>query len=304
MALDALQPGCAQACVTSPPYWHVRDYNAPGQIGLEPDLDEYIHALVQTLARVHRVLTDDGVLWLNIGDGYTSGGRAWRAPDKKNPNRAMETRPATPSGLKPKDLLGVPWRLALALQQPWLRCPACSGEHHSIRWGRLPDKRHICPQCTAFVEPEKTRDGWHLRSEVIWERPNCQPESVKDRPTRSHEHLFMLTKNQRYTYDNHVARGPNDRNLRTVWAIKTQPGRHGHIAPFPEALVEPCILLATRNGEIVLDPFLGSGTTAVVAQRLDRRFIGIELNAEYAEAARNRLTGADETASGATAAGR
>src|SRR5262245_35629453 len=140
----------ARCCVTSPPYWSLRDYDIPGQIGLEARLDDYFASLVAVFEEVRRVLTPDGTLWLNIGDSYTSGGRTWRATDKKNPIRAMNVRPPTPNGLKPKDLIGVPWRLAFALQAA----------------------------------------GWYLRADIIWNKPNCQPESVKDRPTRSHEMLF------------------------------------------------------------------------------------------------------------------
>ena len=149
-----------QCIVTSPPYWGLRDYGIKGQIGLEEKLQQYINKLVSVFAEAKRVLRDDGVFWLNIGDGYTSGNRGYRAPDKKNPARAMSVRPDTPEGLKPKDLLGIPWRLALALQA----------------------------------------DGWFLRSDIIWNKPNAMPESVKDRPTRSHEYVFMFTKKEKYYY--------------------------------------------------------------------------------------------------------
>src|ERR1035437_4808567 len=132
-------------CVTSPPYWFLRNYGIEGQLGLEPNLDDYIYSLVETFTHVHRVLRDDGALWLDIGDGFASGGRTWRAPDKKNPNRAMSKRPPTPAGLKKKDLLGVPWRLAFALQQPLLRCLHCGQEEHSMRWGSLPAGKKLCP---------------------------------------------------------------------------------------------------------------------------------------------------------------
>lgn len=144
-------PECSfQSCITSPPYWSLRDYDIPGQIGLEDSVFAYIGHLAKVFSQVRRVLKDDGTLWLNIGDSYTSGGRTWRARDKKNPVRAMNVRPPTPEGLKPKDLIGVPWLLAFALQ----------------------------------------KEGWYLRADIIWNKPNCQPESVKDRPTRSHEYIF------------------------------------------------------------------------------------------------------------------
>lgn len=241
-----------QTCVTSPPYWSLRNYDIEGQIGLELSLPDYIASLVAVFEQVRRTLHDDGTLWLNIGDSYTSGGRTWRAPDKKNPARAMNVRPPTPEGLKPKDLIGVPWRLAFALQDA----------------------------------------GWYLRADNIWNKPNCQPESVKDRPTRCHEYVFLFSKSEQYQYDNRAVRGPNDRNLRTVWDINTQPDKHAHEAMFPSKLVEPCIALATQPGDLILDPFIGSGTAGDVALRMGRRFVGVELNPEYAKDAELRLNGA------------
>lgn len=251
-SLLARMPGSVfQTCVTSPPYWSLRDYKIAGQIGLERSLDDYIGSLVEIFNEVHRVLRDDGTFWLNIGDSYTSGGRTWRAADKKNPIRAMSVRPPTPPGLKPKDLIGVPWRVAFALQQA----------------------------------------GWYLRADLIWNKPNCQPESVKDRPTRSHEYLFLFSKNDRYFYDPGAKRGPNDRNLRTVWDINTRPYAEAHFATYPPALVEPCLALSSRAGDLVVDPFIGSGTTGLVAASMKRRFIGIELNPRYLEIAERRLNG-------------
>jgi site-specific DNA-methyltransferase (adenine-specific) len=198
-------------------------------------------------------LRRNGILWLNLGDGYTSGNRGWRAPDKKNPNRAMSVRPDNPPGLKDKDLIGIPWRLALALQT----------------------------------------DGWFLRSDVIWHKPNAMPESVKDRPTRAHEYIFMFTKEEKYAYYAdavlEAAEDGGTRNRRTVWSVNTSPTNGNHIASFPEELVEPCILAATKPGEFVLDPFFGCGTVGLVSQRLNRRFIGIELNPEYIDEARTLL---------------
>lgn len=247
--LRAIPARSFRTTVTSPPYWSLRDYGIPGQIGLEASLERYIDALVAAFAEVHRVTADDGTLWLNIGDSYTSGGRTWRAPDRKNRVRAMDIRPPTPDGLKPKDLIGVPWRLAFALQ----------------------------------------RAGWYLRADVIWSKPNCQPESVKDRPTRSHESLFLFSKRERYCYRASAVRGPNGRNLRTVWEIPTQPFRDGHGATFPPALVKPCVSLTSEGGDLVLDPFCGSGTTGVVATALGRRFVGIELNPGYVDLAARRM---------------
>ena len=287
--LQGLPAGIAQTCVTSPPYWYLRDYEMSGQIGLEPLLDDYVYELVRTFAQVRRVLRDDGTLWLNIGDGWTSGGRKSRAPDAKNQNRAMGTRPPTPKRLKPKDLLCLPHRLAMALQQPFFGCPACGFEDHALRFGRMPAGEDICPHCVARVVATIAQPGWYLRSVIVWERPNCQPESVKDRPTQAHEYIWLLSKSKRYFYDGEARRGPNDRNLRSVWQINTQPGRHGHVAPFPDELACRCIELGSRTGDLVLDPFLGSGTTAVVAQKLERRFCGIELNPDYAATAASRL---------------
>lgn len=240
--------------VTSPPYWGLRDYGIPGQIGAEPDLDDYTRNLTRVFREVRRVLADDGTLWLNIGDSYTSGNRTWRDPDRKNPARAMSYRPATPEGLKPKDLIGVPWRLAFALQA----------------------------------------DGWYLRSDIIWHKPNCQPESVKDRPTRAHEYVFLFSKSESYWYDQGAVMEPSNhhgttRNRRTVWSINTEPFPDAHFATFPPALVETCLLAGSRPGDMVLDPFFGSGTVGEVALRLQRRFTGIELKEEYAAIARRRL---------------
>lgn len=241
-----------QTCVTSPPYWSLRNYHIEGQLGLESSLDQFIENLVTVFDEVRRVLRDDGTLWLNIGDSYTSGGRTWRAPDKKNLVRAMDSRPPTPDGLKPKDLIGVPWRLAFALQAA----------------------------------------GWYLRADCIWNKPNCQPESVKDRPTRSHEYIFLFSKSERYHYASETVRGPNQRQLRTVWDINTKPYKEAHFATFPPDLVDPCLTLTTRPGDLVLDPFIGSGTTGLVALRMRRRFVGIELNPDYVSIAERRLNGA------------
>jgi site-specific DNA-methyltransferase (cytosine-N4-specific) len=267
----------------------VRDYGVDGQLGLEPVLEDYLYELVRVFAEVRRVLRDDGTLWINIGDGFTSGGRKSRAPDPKNPNRALSTRPPTPLRLKPKDLLLLPARLVLALQQPLLRCSACGFEDHAMKFGHMPAGADICPNCSTAMTAEIAEPGWYVRSEIIWEKPNCTPESVTDRPTRAHEHIWLLTKSKEYLYDGRARRGPNGRNLRTVWTINVEKGRHGHVAPFPEELARRCIELGSRPGNLVLDPFLGSGTTAVVARSLERQFCGIELNPDYADAAARRL---------------
>lgn len=250
--LQRLPNESVQCMITSPPYWGLRDYNYPDQIGLEPTLPQYINHLQAVFTEARRVLRDDGVFWLNVGDGYTSGNRGWRAPDKKNRARAMSIRPDTPEGLKPKDLLGVPWRLAFSLQD----------------------------------------DGWYLRADLIWHKPNVQPESVKDRPTRAHEYLFMFTKAERYYYDREAimeVNGNGKRNRRSVWSVNTQAFPGSHFATFPPALIKPCIQAATRRGDYVLDPFFGSGTVGLVAQQLGRRYVGIELHREYVELAAERL---------------
>lgn len=238
-----------RCCVTSPPYWSLRDYAAEGQIGAEAKPDDYIEHLVKVFEGVKRVLTADGTFWLNIGDSYTSGNRGYRAPDRKNPIRAMSYRPPTPEGLKPKDLVGIPWRVAFALQ----------------------------------------RAGWYLRSEIIWEKPNCMPESVKDRPTRCHEYIFLFTKSLKYYYDAASIREPGGRNRRTVWSIPTEPFIGAHFATFPPKLIEPCILAGSAPGDWVLDPFFGSGTVGVVCEQNGRFYVGIELNPDYVRIAIDRI---------------
>ncbi len=255
-ALDLLPERSIQTVVTSPPYWSLRDYDIDNQIGRDESLDDYIGGLVRTFDKVRRVLRADGTVWLNLGDAYTSGNRRYRAPDKKNRARAMSVRPPTPDGLKPKDLIGLPWRLAFALQDA----------------------------------------GWWLRSEIIWNKPNAHPESVRDRPTKAHETVFLLSKNQDYYYDVDAVRGPNERRLRTTWDISTEPRKrcHGpvddHPAVMPATLAERCVKLSTQAGSVVLDPFAGSGTTLLAAQQLGRRWVGVELKPEFVELIGRRLT--------------
>lgn len=255
--LRRLPSKSVRCVITSPPYWSLRDYGIDDQIGHEPTVPQFLHCLVAVFAEVKRVLTDDGTLWLNIGDGYTSGNRGWRAPDKKNPARAMNLRADTPEGLKPKDLIGVPWRLAFALQA----------------------------------------DGWYLRSDVVWNKPNAMPESVKDRPTRSHEYLFMLSKSEKYYFDWQAVRekavGGGLRNRRTVWNVNTKPFAGAHFATFPPDLIRPCVQASTVPGDYVLDPFFGAGTVGLVCQEENRQYVGIELNPEYATLAAERLHGQD-----------
>lgn len=299
--LRDLPDASVQCCVTSPPYYGLRDYGVPGQIGLEPTLAEYIANMVAVFREVRRVLRDDGTLWLNIGDSYAAarggthqpaetlaGGKNGYMPDGKRVNRGRgdtynPTRDAAKHGLKHKDLMMVPARLALALQD----------------------------------------DGWYLRSDIIWHKPNPMPESVTDRPTSAHEHIFLLTKRKTYYYDADAiaepALTPGDtrflrtdntqtfgrngdnsrvrtgnptgdvRNCRNVWKIATKPFSDAHFATFPPELPRRCILAGSREGDTVLDPFLGSGTTLLVADRLGREGIGIELNPTYAAMARRRI---------------
>jgi site-specific DNA-methyltransferase (adenine-specific)/site-specific DNA-methyltransferase (cytosine-N4-specific) len=243
-----------QCCITSPPYWGLRDYAVPSQIGAETELTDYLQHLCTIFEEVRRVLSPDGTLWLNIGDSYTSGNRTWRAADRKNGARAMGYRPQTPIGLKPKDLIGVPWRVAFALQEA----------------------------------------GWYLRSDIVWYKPNCQPESVRDRPTQAHEYVFLLSKSQDYYYNYDAVREVREdkrgmRNRRTVWQINTAPFPKAHFATFPPELVDPCILAGTRPGDSILDPFFGAGTIGVVARKRCRGFTGIEIKRAYAELAAERL---------------
>jgi len=285
--LRTLPDASVQCCVTSPPYYGLRDYGHADQIGLEQTPDEYVAKLVAVFREVQRVLKDDGTLWLNLGDSYANGGRQSRDTDDKLSQRGMNVRPD--DGAKPKDLLGIPWRVAFALQA----------------------------------------DGWWLRQDIIWHKPNPMPESVTDRCTKAHEYLFLLSKSARYFwdqeamkesaidaetikgkrarasdhiqndsgYDGHRTRvslmksqPPRDtRNRRSVWTIATKPYSGAHFATMPPALVEPCILAGSRPGDVCLDPFSGSGTVAAVATSLGRQAIGIELNPEYQSLAIERI---------------
>jgi len=274
-----------QTCVTSPPYFGLRDYGHEGQIGLEETPEEYIVAMVEVFRCVWDVLADDGTLWLNIGDSYSTGTKA-EHQQSTNPgvgaNRPEAqnsvARIGNPAGCKTKDLIGIPWMLAFALRA----------------------------------------DGWYLRQDIIWHKPNPMPESVRDRCTKAHEYLFLLSKSERYYFDSEAIAEPvaastverlnqptleqqagssrvpgknngnmkavgstDTRNKRSVWTVTTRPYKGAHFATFPTDLIEPCILAGSRSGDIVLDPFMGSGTTAQVAKGLDRRYLGCELNPAY-----------------------
>lgn len=256
-----------QTCVTSPPYFGLRDYGCEDQIGMESTPQEYVEQLVNVFACVRNLLANDGTLWLNLGDSYVGAG-AFKATGH----------------LKAKDLLGMPWRVAFALQA----------------------------------------DGWYLRSDIIWHKANPMPESVTDRPTKSHEYLFLLAKSEHYYYDaesikesgtmrksgntGHKYETDDLRhrtkagfvkmqqtiyprvNRRTVWTVPSQPYGGAHFAVFPRALIEPCIVAGARPGDVVLDPFMGTGTTAQVATDLGRQFIGCELNPQYVQLQAERQT--------------
>ena len=254
-ALALLPEESIQTVVTSPPYWSLRDYEVADQIGRNDSLDSYIESIVSAFGEVRRVLRTDGTVWLNVGDSYTSGNRKYRAPDRKNRARAMRVRPPTPEGLKPKDLIGVPWRLAFALQDT----------------------------------------GWWIRSEIVWHKPNVHPESVKDRPTKAHETVFLLSKEKDYYYDNTAVRGPRGRRLRTVWELPTEPIKRvtswgdDHPAMMPMSLARQCLRLTSRDDSIVLDPYAGSGTTLLVARELGCRWVGVEIKPSFADLIESRI---------------
>ena len=254
-ALSVLPSESVQTVVTSPPYWSLRDYQVEDQIGRDDTLTSYIKSIVDAFEELRRVLRDDGTVWLNVGDVFTSGNRRYRAPDKKNRARAMHVRPPTPAGLKAKDLIGIPWRIAFALQDA----------------------------------------GWWLRSEVIWHKPNAHPESVLDRPTKAHETVFLLSKRQNYYYDIDAVRGPRGRRLRTVWDIPTMPikrineNEDDHPAMMPMTLAKQCVAITSREDDVVLDPYAGSGTTLLAARDLGRKWIGIELKHSFVELIEQRM---------------
>ncbi len=324
--LKTLPDQSVNMCVTSPPYWGLRDYGVDGQIGLEPALDDYLETMVEVFREVKRVLREDGTLWLNLGDAYWVGSGTIKRDRKhlkelgerlgcgggnKHSERPGDVVERADCDLKPKDLIGIPWRVAFALQA----------------------------------------DGWYLRSDIIWHKPNPMPESVTDRPTKAHEYIFLFSKSQKYYYDQEailepvspntharvsqnvaaqvgsarangvkrignmkaVIRTPKTlaapdgvknnesfalatcllvlkRNKRTVWEVATQPFKGAHFATFPEKLIIPCIKAGSPEGGIVLDPFGGSGTTARAARKLGRQFILIELNPEYVGMAEESLS--------------
>ena len=245
--LDIFPPKSIQTIITSPPYWGLRDYGYDDQIGLESSIEEYFSKLLYIFKKLMRVLQDTGTLWLIVGDTYTSGNRKYRAVDNKYGARKLKIRPDNPPGLKNKNLIGIPWKLAFELQSL----------------------------------------GWHLRCDIIWSKPNPMPESVKDRPNRNHEYIFLFSKNQRYFFNKNALISKNGKKLRSVWEISRTNYNYKHYATFPTDLVSPCILSSSREEDCVLDPFCGVGTVGVVCKEFNRKFIGIDLNKEFLEEAKN-----------------
>jgi|2_EtaG_2_1085320.scaffolds.fasta_scaffold16624_4 DNA modification methylase len=316
--LKRLADESVNCCVTSPPYWGLRDYGTAKwkggdkncehkpkfkpsvsatvgndvkdigkiyykdickdcgairkdeQLGLEETLEEFVENLVKLFREIKRVLKKDGTVWLNLGDSYSSSGRETTTNQSLRGNNDYGvTRPKPNKDIKPKDLIGIPWRVAFALQS----------------------------------------DGWYLRQDIIWHKPNPMPESVTDRCTKSHEYIFLLTKSSKYFYDadaikeksisfgNDKRSGLGDsfvtinekRNKRSVWTVNTKPCSDAHFAVYPQKLIEPCIKAGCPENGLVLDPFMGGGTTAIVARKLNRNYVGFELNDEYIKIAENRL---------------
>lgn len=291
--LQSLDAELVDCCITSPPYWGLRDYGKDDQIGLEASPSDFIEKLVVVFREVRRVLKKDGTLWLNLGDSYASSSYGDKRTDySKSPKQGSNKGSVNFSaklnhGLKSKDLVGIPWRVAFALQS----------------------------------------DGWYLRQDIIWHKPNPMPESVRDRCTKAHEYIFLLSKSKSYYFDidaikepasypegprnirptkaadadsqnqfriheNIHAVGPKEtRQKRSVWTVATHCFKDAHFATYPPNLIKPCVLAGCRPGGTVLDPFFGSGTTGTVAEDLGRKYIGIELNPEYVEIAKKRITG-------------
>ena len=298
--LKTLPEKSIQTCVTSPPYWGLRDYGNPDQLGLEPTPELYVQNMVDVFREVKRVLRDDGTVWLNLGDSYAAGCMSGRTGPNSiikssqqenygvmNADSGKRRYPAN-IGLKQKDLVGIPWLVAFALRA----------------------------------------DGWYLRQDIIWHKPNPMPESVTDRCTKAHEYIFLLTKSAKYYYDAEAVKGPTSinshkkrkdgglspyelnayskenlpggigkynptqntkRNKRSVWTVSTQPYPGAHFATFPPKLIEPCILAGSKQGDVVLDPFAGSGTTLMVAEDNGRDSVGIELSEDYCKLIKERM---------------
>lgn len=285
--LKTLCDASVHACITSPPYFGLRDYGVEGQLGLEETVEEYLEKLVEVFREVRRVLRPDGTLWLNVGDSYAV--RSGAQPPTNTRNSVGHTAKKIPIGFKRKDLIGIPWRLAFALQA----------------------------------------DGWYLRDDIIWHKTNAMPEAVTDRPTRAHEYIFLFSSKPVYYYDSDAIKEPcgtkgnsrtfrgggvyvdnasfdnntvkaresrgnvenksGKRNKRDVWSVATARFKEAHYATFPPELIRPCVLAGCPEGGTVLDPFFGSGTTGLVAEQEKRRFIGIELNPDYVKLSQRRI---------------
>ena len=247
----------ARCCVTSPPYYGLRNYgDEENQIGHEQTPEEYVDEMVKVFRLVRDCLTDDGTVWLNMGDSYYNyrpgKGQALSKQTLAKNDQDLPTKCARRGnkldGLKEKDLIGIPWLLAFALRA----------------------------------------DGWYLRQDIIWNKPNPMPESVRDRCTKSHEYIFLLSKSQNYYFDVDAIKEPT-RRKRSVWDITKKPYKDAHFAVFPPDLIEPCIKAGSERGDIILDPFIGSGTTAMVSKELGRDYIGCELHEEYGKLIQDRL---------------
>jgi DNA modification methylase len=298
--LRRMPDGFVQCCITSPPYYGLRDYGNADQIGLEETPEAYVQKLVEVFRDVKRALRDDGTLWLNLGDSYANTGNEHPNKTRRKDGDSGEgvgdghmvrykgqPKKNIPKGLKPKDLIGIPWMVAFALRA----------------------------------------DGWYLRQDIIWHKPNPMPESVTDRCTKAHEYIFLMSKSQRYYYDAEAVKEGNadpsrtnyqcgagsfvdktrtdyhsgrlltnskemrstGRNKRSVWTVSTRPYSGAHFATFPEKLIEPCVLAGSPEQGIIYDPFMGAGTTALVSLRANRRFVGSELNPEYCKIANKRI---------------
>jgi len=296
--MKTLPDGCVQTCITSPPYFGLRDYQGgDSEIGQEDTVDGYVQKMTEVFREVRRILRDDGTLWLNLGDSYMSAKNCAPPPQTQGGQRGMPSDfvPANrkdQKGLKTKDLIGIPWRVAFALQA----------------------------------------DGWYLRQDIIWSKPNPMPESVEDRCTKAHEYIFLLSKKPKYYYDHEAVKEPAQdrpvdswerrkaagagsgtqeighnsslakgkgfshtlgngisRNKRSVWTVNAKGYKGAHFAVYPENLIEPCVLAGCPAGGTVFDPFTGSGTTAVVALKNGRNYIGTELNPEYVKIAEDRI---------------
>lgn len=327
-SMRTLPDQSVNCCVTSPPYFGLRDYGHDGQIGLESSPDEFVAALVAVFREVRRVLRDDGTLWLNLGDSYAgrcSGNHGYK--DGRS-NRNERRGPGQIFGLKDKDLIGIPWRVAFALQQPWLECSSCGTENHATKWATFASGRRICPECEKSKGSKVSEAGWYLRQDIIWHKPNPMPESVRDRCTKSHEYIFMFSKSPKYYYDHEAVKEPavathasgngfkrdaresyknadgsargnesqwsdvgGKRNRRSVWTVSTKPYPGAHFATFPPDLIEPCILAGCPKGGTLIDTFGGSGTTAGVAVANNRNAIICELSPDYAELIPDRVNG-------------